>query len=61
MTDKVCDAAVPLELVPRKPARFGAGLGVWDSARTPDDGPVEGQNPCSLDKLCDGLENWFPV
>ena len=50
-TYKICDAAVPFKLVPRKLARLGASLGVCNPARAPDDGPVEGQYPCSLDEL----------
>lgn len=40
-----------LNLVPRKLARLGASLRVCDAARAAEDGPVEGENPCSLDEL----------
>ena len=50
-TDKIGDAAMPLDLVAHKLARLGAGLGVDDSARAAEDGPVEGEDPCSLDEL----------
>ena len=50
-TDKVGNAAMPLDLVAHKLARLGAGFRVDDSARAAEDGPVKGEDPCSLDEL----------
>jgi len=50
-TDKICDAAMPFNLVPHKLARLSAGFGVRDTERGAEDGPVEGENSCALDEL----------
>ena len=52
-TDEICDAAVPFKLVPRKLARLGASRWVRDAACAAEDGPVEGEDPCPLDKLAE--------
>ena len=44
---------MPFKLVPRKLARLGASLGVRDAACAAEDGPVEGEDPCPLDKLAE--------
>jgi hypothetical protein len=45
---------MPLKLVPRKLACLGARLGISDAACAAEDGPVEGEDPCSLDELGSG-------
>ena len=41
LTDQVCHFLVPFELVAGEATRFGAGTGIFDAPRAPEDGSVE--------------------
>jgi hypothetical protein len=47
----VCNAPMPLKLVPHKLASLGTGFGVCDLPCAPENGPVKGERACSLDEL----------